>query len=86
MEATIAINRAGFKTFEESTIATVDRLVMAASYWKVSDSALRSLVHLTALACGSDKVISMTLPAADLEELEARRLVESISLDSVVLL
>lgn len=70
-----AVVKAEFSNPEEGTTATVDRLVMAASYWKVSDSALRSLVHLTALACASDKVISMTMPTADLDELVRRGLI-----------
>lgn len=70
-----AVTTVRFDNPEEGTTATVDRLVMAASYWKVSDSALRSLVHLTALACASDKVVSMTLPTADLDELVRRGLV-----------
>jgi CO dehydrogenase/acetyl-CoA synthase beta subunit len=70
-----AIVNGEFSNPEEGTTATVDRLVMAASYWKVSDSALRSLVHLTALACASDKVVSMTLPTADLDELVRRGLI-----------
>lgn len=70
-----AIVKAEFANPEEGTTATVDRLVMAASYWKVSDSALRGLVHLTALACSSDKVVSMTLPTADLDELVRRGLI-----------
>lgn len=69
------VTSAMFENPEEGTTATVDRLVMAASYWKVSDSALRSLVHLTALACASDKVVSMTIPTADLDELIRRGLV-----------
>lgn len=70
-----AIVNAVFSNPEEGTTATVDRLVMAASYWKVSDPTLRSLIHLTALACASDKVISMTLPTSDLDELVRRGLI-----------
>jgi len=80
-----AVVAARFDIPEEGVTATVDRLVMAASYWKVSDSALRSLVHLTALACGSEKVVSMTLPACDLTELESRGLIRQATSDTVVL-
>ncbi|AXH66321.1 hypothetical protein SEA_SATIS_162 [Streptomyces phage Satis] len=79
---------AAFDNPEEGTTATVDRLVMAASYWKISDSALRTLIYLTALACSSDKVISMTIPTADLDELERRGLArrDASRSDRVVLL
>jgi hypothetical protein len=83
-----AILAADFSDPEEGTTATVDRLVMAASYWKVSDAALRSLVHLTALACASQKVISMSMPQADLDELIERGLVRYVTgtSDRVVLI
>lgn len=83
-----AVVTALFDKPEEGVTATVDRLVMAASYWKVSDSALRSLVHLTALACASDKVVSMTLPTADLDELVRRGLIrcDASRPDAVILL
>lgn len=82
-----AVVNAEFSNPREGATATVDRLVMAASYWKVSDPALRSLVHLTALACASEKVVSMTLPTADLDELVRRGLVrcDSDRPDTVVL-
>jgi hypothetical protein len=70
-----AIVKAEFSDPEEGTTATVDRLVMAASYWKISDLALRSLIHLTALACASQKVVAMTIPTAALDELVRRSLV-----------
>src|SRR5690606_41454870 len=87
-QAVTAILAVAFSDPEEGTTPTVDRLVMADSYWKVSDAALRSLVHLTALACVSQKVISMSMPQADLDELIERGLVRYAagSSDRVVLL
>jgi hypothetical protein len=82
----MAVNAVRFQNPDEDTTATVDRLVMAASYWRVSGPALRSLVHLTALACGSDKVVSMTLPTADIDELESKKLLKQTAHDTVVLL
>jgi hypothetical protein len=75
-----------FENPEEGTTATVDRLVVAASYWKISDSALRTLIYLTALACSSDKVVSMTVLSADLDELERRGLARREGADGMVLL
>ncbi len=82
----VAVNAAEFADPDEGTTATVERLVMAASYWKVSESALRSLVCFTALACASDKVIAMTVPACDLDELEGRKLIRQSEPSKVVLL
>jgi hypothetical protein len=86
MQPTVAVNKAGFSDFNENATAIVDRLVMAASYWEVSESALRTLVHVTALACNSDKVVAATVPAADLDELESRGLALRSAPDTVVLL
>jgi hypothetical protein len=77
---------ATFSDPEEGTTATVDRLVQAASYNRVSDSALRSLVLLTALALRSDKVVSMTLPEADVDELEVQKLIRRTAPGKAVLL
>lgn len=83
-----AVVNADFSDPEEGVTATVDRLVMAASYWKISDLALRSLVHLTALACASQKVVAMTVPTHALDELVRRGLVrcDSGRPDTVVLI
>jgi hypothetical protein len=86
MQPVVAINKAEFKNPEEGTADTLGRLVMAASYFQVPDSTLRTLVLITALACGSDKVVAMTVPAADLDELERRKLVHQCAHNTVVLI
>jgi hypothetical protein len=86
MRLTVAINSAVFLDPEEGRTATVDRLVMAASHHRVSPDALEALVGLTAMACDSGRVLSMTPMLADIEELENLSLLTWGARDVVVLL
>lgn len=85
-QPTAAIVAARFADPEEGTAATVDRLVLAAAHHRVTHEALKTLVSLTALACGSNRVVSMTVRTADLDELEFRKLIHQATHDTVVLL
>lgn len=85
-QPTAAVNSASFKNPEEGLIAFTDRLVMAATYNKVSDSALRTLIVLCALATESSKVVALTAPAADLDELARNYFVQPSGATSVVIL
>lgn len=81
-----AIATARFKDPEEDTTATVTRLYLAACHHRVSLEGLRTLVALTALACGANGVVSMSVRAADLDELEIHKLIHQSAHDTVVLL
>lgn len=85
MRPTVAISEAEFANPEEGTTATVDRFVMAVAYHRASLGAVQSLVLLTALACGSDRVVSMSHPSADLDELETLGLIRWAARNKVVL-
>lgn len=85
-QPTIVILAARFTDPEEGTTATVDRLALAAAHHRVTHEALKTLIALTALACESSQVVSMTARAADLDELESRRLIHQSTHNTVVLL
>ena len=86
MSKVIPLWEAEFSDPEEGTTATVDRLVQAAAYNRVSHGALHALVMLTALALGSQKVVSMTLPEHDIDELEVQKLIRCTAPGKAVLL
>ena len=86
MQPTVAIVEALFEDPEEGATATVDRFVMAVAYHRASLGAVQALVLLTALACGSDKVVSMSHASADLDELETLGLIKWAARDKVILL
>lgn len=86
MQSTIAIIRADFANPGDGQTALVDRLVLAATHHRVSHEALKVLICLTALASGSDRVVSLSVRAADLDELEVQKLIKQVAHDTVVLL
>lgn len=83
---TIAINEVTFENPGERTPETVDRFVMAVAYHRASPGAVQALVLLTALACGSKKVVAMSHASADLDELETLGLIKWAARNKVVLL
>lgn len=85
-QPTVAILAAQFADPEEGTTETVDRLVLAATHHRVTHEALKTLVALTALACGSKRVVGMTVRSADLDELEVHKLIKQVAHDTVVLI
>lgn len=82
----VSINAAQFKNPDEGAPATVERLYLAACHHRVTHEALKTLVSLTALACGASGVAGMSVRAADLDELEAHKLIRQNAHDAVVLL
>lgn len=85
-QPTVAIVAARFADPEEGTTATVDRLVLAAAHHRVTHEALKTLIALTALACASNHVVGVTARAADIDELESRKLIHQNAHNTVVLL
>lgn len=75
MKPSAVVEQAAFADPEAGVTAVIDRLAMAALYHRISDSALRTLIHLTAQASDSDKVIPTGHPVVDLDELEDRKLI-----------
>jgi len=73
MIPTVSIWKASFSDSEEGSIAMAERLVLASA--QVAPEALKTLVRLTALACGSQRVVAMTCQTASLDELESCGLV-----------
>lgn len=82
----IAITKADFASPGDGQTAFVDHLVLAATHHRVSHEALKTLICLTALAAGSERVVSLTVRAADLDELEVHKLIKQVAHDTVVLL
>lgn len=85
-ESLIAISKADFASPGEGQTAFVDHLVLAATHYRVSHEALKVLICLTALASGSDQVVSLSVRTADLDELEVHKLIKQVAHDTVVLL
>lgn len=85
-QPTVAISKADFASPGDGQTAFVDHLVRAATHHRVSHEALKVLICLTALASGSDQVVSLSVRAADLDELEVHRLIKQVAHDTVVLL
>jgi hypothetical protein len=85
-ESLIAISNADFASPGEGQTAFVDHLVLAATHYRVSHEALKVLICLTALASGSDQVVSLSVRTADLDELEVHKLIKQVAHDTVVLL
>lgn len=84
-ESLIAITKADFARPGDGQTAFVDHLVLAATHYRVSHEALKVLICLTALASGSDQVVSLSVRAADLDELEAHKLIKQAAHDTVIL-
>lgn len=80
------ITQADFASPGEGQTAFVDHLVLAATHYRVTHEALKVLICLTALASGSDQVVSLTARIADLDELETHKLIERPAHDRVILL
>lgn len=85
-EPLIAISKADFARPGDGQVAFVNHLVLAATHYRVSHEALKTLILFTALASGSDQVVSMSVRAADLDELEVHKLIRQVAHDTVILL
>ena len=79
------ITLAEFANPDEGRTASVDRIVLAATHYRVTHEALKVLICLTALVSGSDQVLSLTVREADLDELETHKLIERVAHDKVIL-